>query len=315
MFFSDGLDYLPVWCPTDEDMESFPKVFITPPGEWKPLYIDHDGQWKDYDDEVSIGYNVSDNSLDQAIDVLEPIMSASQHKYPTITFANDVTFTKGATYDYFFYKVTEIDTHEFDDYNGFSNSRAMGRFGTNYVYVAAREIISIISAVTAIVPTVFSVTDFVHYYSHGLSGHNIPVEVKKFTLLFLFKPENIVIKTLETTTKIGGFNQSLQMKQSNKLFPYSGSHRHKYDAIDTFFLSVPYHDGATDVELIFGTKKLLTDVYAIWFKSGLIIANFLQDCFHKHEITTNIWSDNSHEEFMGSVYKLLCAYRVRSKQY
>ena len=98
------------------------------------------------------------------------------------------------------------------------------------------------------------------------------MEVKKITLLFLFKPENIVIKTLETTTKIGGFNQSLQMKQSNKLFPYSGSHRNKYDAIDTFFLSVPYHDSATDVELIFGTKKLLTGVYAIWFKSGLNIA-------------------------------------------
>ena len=99
MFISDELDYLPVWFPTDEDMESFIKVFITPPGEWKPLYLDHDGQWEDYDDEVSICSNVSDNSSDQAIDVLEPIMSASQHEYPTVTFPNDVAFTKGATYD------------------------------------------------------------------------------------------------------------------------------------------------------------------------------------------------------------------------
>ena len=99
MFINGGLAYLPSRCTTDAEMYSLPKLLLTPPGEWKPLYLDHDGQWEDYDDEVSICANVSDNSSDQAIDVLEPIMSASQHEYPTVTFPNDVAFTKGATYD------------------------------------------------------------------------------------------------------------------------------------------------------------------------------------------------------------------------
>ena len=29
-------------------------------------------------------------------------------------------FTKGATYDKFFYKIIDLDTHEFGEYNGFS---------------------------------------------------------------------------------------------------------------------------------------------------------------------------------------------------
>ena len=71
------------------------------------------------------------------------------------------------------------------------------------------------------------------------------------------------MKTLEATTKLGVFNHCLLMLQSNKLFPYSGSHRHRDDAIDTIFLLVLYHDGNTDVELIVGTNTLLTGVYAI----------------------------------------------------
>ena len=33
MFISDGLAYLPARCPTDEDMESYPKVPPPPDGE------------------------------------------------------------------------------------------------------------------------------------------------------------------------------------------------------------------------------------------------------------------------------------------
>ena len=40
MFIIDRLDYLPVRWPNDEEMESYPKVPLTPDGEWKPLYID-----------------------------------------------------------------------------------------------------------------------------------------------------------------------------------------------------------------------------------------------------------------------------------
>ena len=85
------------------------------------------------------------------------------------------------------------------------------------------------------------------------------------------------------------------MRNTNKLFPYSGPHRYEYDDIDAFFFSVRAHDGTTSVELIFGTKTLLNDVYAIWSNSGLNIANVLQDLFFGSVIPINIWSDNSQE--------------------
>ena len=39
MFISDGQACLPVRCPTDEEMETYPKVPLTPYGEWKASYI------------------------------------------------------------------------------------------------------------------------------------------------------------------------------------------------------------------------------------------------------------------------------------
>ena len=59
MFISDGLTYLHVILPTDEDMESYPKDPLTPAGEWKPSDLDDDGQWYDSDDYASFGANVS----------------------------------------------------------------------------------------------------------------------------------------------------------------------------------------------------------------------------------------------------------------
>ena len=104
------------------------------------------------------------------------------------------------------------------------------------------------------------------------------------------------------------------MSKSNKIYPYSESHQRKDDAIDTLFYSVKYHDGTAAIELIVGTKTILTDVYAIGSKSGLNIANFSQDRFRERGIPIKIWSDNAQEEFMGSVRKLLRAYRVGIKQ-
>ena len=61
------------------------------------------------------------------------------------------------------------------------------------------------------------------------------MNVKKLGKLFFFKPDNIVMNTLEVTTQICGFNQRLPMWNFNKQFPYSGTHRHKDDDIDIFF--------------------------------------------------------------------------------
>ena len=106
--------------------------------------------------------------------------------------------------------------------------------------------------------------------------------------IFFFKMGNFVMKTLEATNQLGGFNQCLPMSKSNKIYPYSESHQRKDDAIDTLFYSVKYHNGTTVIELIVGTKTILTDVYAIGSKSGLNIANFSQDRFRERGIPIKI---------------------------
>ena len=123
------------------------------------------------------------------------------------------------------------------------------------------------------------------------------------------------MKTLEDTTQLGGFNKRIPMIQYNKRLPYSGTHWHKADNIDTLFSSVKYHGGTTDVELVVGTKRLLMDFYAIGYNSGLNIAKFIQDCFCERGIPINTWSDNAQEDLMWSVRKLLCAYGVVSNKY
>ena len=109
------------------------------------------------------------------------------------------------------------------------------------------------------------------------------------------------MNTQEAKTQLGGFNQRLLMRQSNNHFPYSGTHQHKDESIDTFFSSVESHDVTINVELVVGTKTLLTDVYAIRSKSDLNIAKILLDRFREHRIPIKIWSDNAQEELMESV--------------
>ena len=114
-----------------------------------------------------------------------------------------------------------------------------------------------------IIPAVYTITSLVRYCINSLSGINQPVYVKKLHKFSLFKPDNIVMKTLEATIQIGGFNQCRPMRQYNKRFPYRGPHQHEDDAIDAFLYSLKYHDVTTYVELIVGTNKLLVDVYTI----------------------------------------------------
>ena len=127
---------------------------------------------------------------------------------------------------------------------------------------------------------------------NGISGHKYTVDVKKIRRFFLFKPGNVVMKTLEATTQFGDFNLRLLMIQSNKRFPYIRHCQHKDDATDKFFSYVQEHYGTVAVELIVLTKTLLTNVYDIGSKSGLNIFKVLQDRFLKHIIPINIWYDN-----------------------
>ena len=65
MFISDRMAYLPIRLPTDEDMDSYPRVPLTPDGEWNPLDLDEDVQWDNSKDDARFGANVSDNSYTQ----------------------------------------------------------------------------------------------------------------------------------------------------------------------------------------------------------------------------------------------------------
>ena len=75
MFISYDMSYLPVRCPTNEDMESYTKVPLTPGVEWKPSNIDLDGQWDDSDNGASFGANVSATSYNQSDNTPDFILS------------------------------------------------------------------------------------------------------------------------------------------------------------------------------------------------------------------------------------------------
>ena len=195
-----------------------------------------------------------------------------------------MAFNKGATSDEFFFSIPKLDTRKFDNYDGFYISPAVSPYDPNYIYANAHHLISISLSIAAFVPLAYTIASFSHHCINGISGRNLQVGVNKISRFFLFKPDNIAMKTIEATTQLGGFNQSIPMRKSNKRFPYIKPHWHEDVAIITFWSSVLSHDGTTTVELIVGTKTLLTDVYAIGPKLGLDIcqipSRFLLQAWH-----------------------------------
>ena len=92
-------------------------------------------------------------------------------------------------------------------------------FGPNYIYATIHHLIYRSLSISAIIPVAYTTTYLVRYCTNGLSGRNRPVDVKKLRKFSLFKPDNIVMKTLEATTQLGGFNKRLLMRKSNNRFP------------------------------------------------------------------------------------------------
>ena len=78
---------------------------------------------------------------------------------------------------------------------------------------------SISSSITMIVNAEYNIASLVRYRINFLSGQNRPVDFKKPRSFLLFKPDNILMKTLEATTQLGGLNQHLKMRHSKKWFP------------------------------------------------------------------------------------------------
>ena len=214
----------------------------------------------DSDDNASFGANIYATSYTQSDFVLDSILSAPEHKAPSVTFSDDVAFTKGATDDELLFNIPELDTQKFYNYDGFSIYTVVGPFVPNYIYATKHHWIYRYLSIAAIIPAVYTIASLVRYCINGLSGRNRLVDVKKLHKFFLFKPDNIVMNNLESTIQIGGFNQCRLMRQSNKHFPYIGPHRHEDDAIDAFLYSLKSHDETTYVELIFGTNTLFVYV-------------------------------------------------------
>ena len=52
-----------------------------------------------------------------------------------------MAFIKGTTGDELFFNILELDTQNFDNYDGFSTSLEFGPFGPNYIYATTHHLI------------------------------------------------------------------------------------------------------------------------------------------------------------------------------
>ena len=109
-------------------------------------------------------------------------------------------FTNRANDNEFFYDIPELYTCKFDNYNGFSESPDGSPLGTNYVYATTHQLIYSSYYISSIVPAAYTIASPVCYCMNGLSGRNRPVDIYELKIFFLFKPDNILMNTLEVTT-------------------------------------------------------------------------------------------------------------------
>ena len=110
-----------------------------------------------------------------------------------------MAFTKVATSDEFFFGIPELDTRKFDNYDGFYTSPAFSPYGPNYIYANTNQLISNSFYIAVFVPASYTTDSFPHYFINGLFVHNLPVDVNKIIIFFLFNIDNVVMKTLEAT--------------------------------------------------------------------------------------------------------------------
>ena len=111
-----------------------------------------------------------------------------------------MAFSKGDTRDEFFSDIPELNTRELDNYDSFSISSAVVPFGPKYIHATTNHLISSSLSIATIVPAACTIDFLVCYFINGLYGRNCTVDIKKLRKFFLFKPETIVMKTLEATT-------------------------------------------------------------------------------------------------------------------
>ena len=129
-----------------------------------------------------------------------------------VTFTYYVAFTKDSTDDKLLFDIPKLETRKFDKYDGFYTSPAVGPYGPNYVYATTHQLIYRPLYMSAIVITAYTIASLVHYFINGLSGRKPPVDVKRLERFLLFNTDNVVMKNIEATYQLGGFNQRLPMR-------------------------------------------------------------------------------------------------------
>ena len=105
-------------------------------------------------------------------------LSLPWYKDPSVTFADDLLFAKGATDDEIFFDIPELYSHKFDNYDGLSTCTSVGTFVPNYIYATTHHLISRLSSIYAILPDAYTITLLVRYCINGLYGRNCPANVK-----------------------------------------------------------------------------------------------------------------------------------------
>ena len=145
-------------------------------------------------------------------------LSLPWYKDPSVTFADDLLFAKGATDDEIFFEIPELDSCKFDNYDGFSTCTSVVPFVPNCVYATTHHMISRSSSIYTILPDAYTINLLVCYCMNGLYGRSYPEDVNKLTRFFLFNPYVVTMKTIGDTNQFGGSNQRLQMRQSHKFF-------------------------------------------------------------------------------------------------
>ena len=139
----------------------------------KPSDLDDDGQWDNSEEDAIFGANVSTTSYTRLYYVLKSILLDPEHTPPRVAFKDDVAFTKVATDDEFFFVIPKLDTYEFDNYDGFSTSLAVGPFGPNYIYATTNYLISSSFSISKITHYTYTIDSFVRYCINGLYGRRV----------------------------------------------------------------------------------------------------------------------------------------------
>ena len=140
-------------------------------------------------------------------------------------------------------------------------------------HAAAAASLSLCHITTAAVLT----ASLVHRIIYGISTVKKPRDWNALRKFFAWKPADVIRKTFAATTQYANNVVRLPMRAHfMPRFPALNVRRlQEVFATDTFFSSVPAHDGTTMCQLFVGRKSFFTDVYPMRDKAQFPLALLL----------------------------------------